>query len=179
MSAAFTSTEALRRHLPQPSVPECFEELVSCPPRKLRVDRVQEMCTTADFQRHDILPESMSSEFLDENANSEAAFQEALLDEASDIEVHPDDMDHSQLFFDDPQQVCELARKALHQSPYKELHRLNIRVSDNRIAIMGQTTSFFLKQMAQEAIRQAAPNFAVDNLIGVRHLAGHCPPPPH
>jgi hypothetical protein len=176
MASAFTNAD--RHSFPDSEPTRAAEELEHRRPLRFHVAGHVE--NRIDAPHHGPLPAAARSP--SGGVEPDDVLREALLDEAADIEVHPDELEAGQQFFDesdDPQRYCELARKALHQSPYRELRRLNIRVSEDRIAILGQTTSFFLKQMAQEVIRQVAPTLVVDNLIGVRHLPCHYAPPQH
>ncbi len=52
---------------------------------------------------------------------------------------------------------CEFvsARELLRENPVTDLRRLDIAESDNEVVLSGIVSSYYLKQMAQEAIRPA------------------------
>lgn len=58
-------------------------------------------------------------------------------------------------------------RKKLLQSPYPQVRSIEATASGNRITLTGVVPSFFLKQMAQEAIRGADVGFKIRNNIQV------------
>jgi len=50
---------------------------------------------------------------------------------------------------------------------HQGLRRINVIVENHRIVLSGTVTSYYLKQMAQEAARQACPNLKVYNDLDV------------
>lgn len=59
------------------------------------------------------------------------------------------------------------AEHALRQSPYRALHALRCVEQSGTLILEGTLPSFFLKQQAQEAVRQLAGATRVQNLINV------------
>ncbi len=66
-----------------------------------------------------------------------------------------------------PQQIAETIRQRLAASPYRELHGIQVRIDAGRVELEGQATTFYLKQMAQEITRRAAPTLRVINQVRV------------
>jgi len=67
----------------------------------------------------------------------------------------------------DPDSPNLAARHLLSSSGYSLLRRLQCRVSDGVVTIWGTVPSFFLKQMAQEAVMKLAQVREVKNLVEV------------
>lgn len=68
--------------------------------------------------------------------------------------------------------VRSAARTALANSPVCELHALRVEQSDNALVIGGVVSTFYYKQLAQEAVRAACEGFDVEvaNSIRVRSV---------
>jgi hypothetical protein len=64
-------------------------------------------------------------------------------------------------------QICVAAKAALGASKYVPLRRLHCRVFGGVLEISGAVSSFYLKQLAQEAVLQLNPSGAVRNLVEV------------
>jgi hypothetical protein len=62
----------------------------------------------------------------------------------------------------------------LRDSPYFELSRLDCRVSDGRVEMRGILSSYFLKQMAQEAVLGLNAAKEVQNLVQVQWPDFNC-----
>jgi hypothetical protein len=52
-------------------------------------------------------------------------------------------------------------------SPIGQLRRLSVRETDTEVVITGRVSSYYLKQMAQEALRAAAGHRAIRNAVEV------------
>ena len=61
-------------------------------------------------------------------------------------------------------------RIALRRSGHSELRAVEIEIADDRIIITGRVPSFYLKQMAQELARSAAPYHQICNELEVKVL---------
>lgn len=58
---------------------------------------------------------------------------------------------------------------AFSNSPYREIRELSVCVTqDDHVAILGETKSYYLKQVAQEIVRCRAPMCQIYNQIHVR-----------
>ena len=68
--------------------------------------------------------------------------------------------------------VQSAARSALVNSPICELRELNVEQSDEVVVIAGVVSTFYHKQLAQEAVRAACHDFDVEvtNSIRVRSV---------
>jgi BON domain len=64
--------------------------------------------------------------------------------------------------------VEQPARKALAASPVYALRELEVEQRGETLFISGSVTSFYHKQLAQEAVRQVAAGVEVVNAIHVR-----------
>lgn len=66
--------------------------------------------------------------------------------------------------------VCQ-ARKLLHESPFAELHAIDVEQRGDQVCLRGEVRTFFLKQLAQETVRSATRGFEVNNelLVELRH----------
>lgn len=53
-------------------------------------------------------------------------------------------------------EALEEAKKVLAASPLPNLRRLSLTVEDDAVVITGVVASFYLKQLAQEALRETA-----------------------
>jgi osmotically-inducible protein OsmY len=59
------------------------------------------------------------------------------------------------------------AQAALANSPFYELHDLQVEDRDGTLMISGTVTSFYHKQLAQEVVRSVCKEIAVINTIDV------------
>lgn len=55
----------------------------------------------------------------------------------------------------------------LRQSPHSEVRKLRVSIQDNHIILTGRVRSFYMKQMAQEALRGHTNGHEVVNEISV------------
>jgi osmotically-inducible protein OsmY len=60
------------------------------------------------------------------------------------------------------------AASALLSAPNPELRRLEVRETDDEVQVSGQVSSFYLKQLAQEAVRPVANGRPIVNRVQVR-----------
>lgn len=60
------------------------------------------------------------------------------------------------------------AATALLSASNPELRRLEVRETDDEVQVSGQVSSFYLKQLAQEAVRPAANGRPIVNRVVVR-----------
>jgi osmotically-inducible protein OsmY len=60
------------------------------------------------------------------------------------------------------------AATALLSASNPELRRLEVRETDEEVQVSGQVSSFYLKQLAQEAVRPAAKGRPIVNRVEVR-----------
>lgn len=58
--------------------------------------------------------------------------------------------------------------EVLTSSPLPQLRRLVVTATDNEVVITGRVSSYYLKQLAQEAIRQALGTRRLLNNVEVR-----------
>ncbi|MBM3967058.1 MAG: BON domain-containing protein [Planctomycetes bacterium] len=65
------------------------------------------------------------------------------------------------------QDVVSQARKLLTDSPFVELHKIDVMQSGERVTLRGDVASFFLKQLAQETVRSAVRGLEVSNEVAV------------
>lgn len=63
--------------------------------------------------------------------------------------------------------VLDRAREALVSSPLSTLRRLQVEVLDDAVVISGRVSTFYEKQMAQEAIRAVCHDVQVNNTVDV------------
>ncbi len=66
------------------------------------------------------------------------------------------------------QDVISQARRLLHESPFVELHRIDVQRSGETVRLRGEVGTFFLKQLAQETVREATRGMEVHNDVLVR-----------
>ena len=66
------------------------------------------------------------------------------------------------------QDVLYQARRLLHESPFVELHRIDVQRSGETVCLRGEVETFFLKQLAQETVRAATRGLEVHNDVLVR-----------
>lgn len=66
-------------------------------------------------------------------------------------------------------QFCYACRvkEVLRACPYRELRDVNVKTVNDCIELSGTVSSFYMKQLAQEIIRPAAPDFNIRNEIAV------------
>jgi hypothetical protein len=55
------------------------------------------------------------------------------------------------------------AQTLLRESPFAELHALDVVIEDHALKLRGQVMSYFHKQIAQETVRSVAPAGMVEN----------------
>jgi len=69
------------------------------------------------------------------------------------------------------QDVACQAKKLLDESPFVELHGIEVQRTDERVYLRGEVATFFLKQLAQETVRSATRGLEVSNevLVALRH----------
>lgn len=60
------------------------------------------------------------------------------------------------------------AATALLSASNPELRRLEVRETEDEVQVSGQVSSFYLKQLAQEAVRSAANGRPIVNRVEVR-----------
>ena len=65
-------------------------------------------------------------------------------------------------------EVQPRAQRALSASPVFALRELQVESQDNALMLRGAVTSFYHKQLAQEAVRAVAEGVVVVNTIDVR-----------
>lgn len=58
-------------------------------------------------------------------------------------------------------------RHLLSASPIAELRRIRVQQEGDRVLLMGQVRSFYLKQMAQETVRRAGTGIHIVNSVSV------------
>jgi osmotically-inducible protein OsmY len=63
--------------------------------------------------------------------------------------------------------MFEAVRQAIEASPYLRGRQLRLEVHDHRVVLRGQVSSYFQKQMAQEAVRRVEGVAAIENLLEV------------
>jgi len=68
------------------------------------------------------------------------------------------------------EQVRSRAENALRSSPFYELRVINVEPMEKGLMISGRVSSFYYKQLAQEAVRSVCPDTEVQlfNSIDVR-----------
>ena len=66
-----------------------------------------------------------------------------------------------------PNEVQPRAQAALANSPFYELHDLQVEDRSGTLMISGTVTSFYHKQLAQEVVRSVCKEIAVSNMICV------------
>ena len=66
-----------------------------------------------------------------------------------------------------PNDVQPRAQAALSNSPFYELHDLQVEDRDGAMMITGAVTSFYHKQLAQEVVRSVCKEIEVTNTIHV------------
>ena len=65
------------------------------------------------------------------------------------------------------QDIVSQARKLLTDSPFIELHKIDVMQSGERVTLRGDVASFFMKQLAQETVRSATRGLEVSNEVAV------------
>lgn len=70
------------------------------------------------------------------------------------------------------QNLVALARRRLKTSRYLTLSRLSCRQEADSLVLRGEVPSFYLKQLAQEVLRNVARGRRIVNLLEVRANAG-------
>jgi hypothetical protein len=65
------------------------------------------------------------------------------------------------------QDIVSQARKLLTESPFIELHKIDVLQSGERVTLRGEVASFFMKQLAQETVRSATRGLEVSNEVDV------------
>ncbi len=64
--------------------------------------------------------------------------------------------------------VDEQVKLAILHHPHLNRNQLHFRTTEGRVTLEGQVTSYFEKQMAQEALRQIEGVDQIDNLLTVK-----------
>jgi len=64
-------------------------------------------------------------------------------------------------------QLFQRIRDALSTNPHVPSHKVRVEAADGRVVLKGQVSTFFQKQMAQEAIRRVDGVELIDNLLEV------------
>lgn len=64
--------------------------------------------------------------------------------------------------------VCQ-AKKLLDDSPFPELHAVDVDHQGEKVRLRGEVRTYFLKQLAQETVRSATRGLEVENELLV-HL---------
>jgi hypothetical protein len=67
------------------------------------------------------------------------------------------------------------AAQLLGRSPIPALRKLSLEESDNEVVIVGRVSSYYLKQLAQEAIMPVLDGRALQNRVAVVRDAGTMP----
>lgn len=62
---------------------------------------------------------------------------------------------------------AQIARAALESSPHLPIRRIRVEATGAGLVISGRVESFFLKQMAQETVRDVAREISLSNRIEV------------
>jgi len=62
--------------------------------------------------------------------------------------------------------VCQ-AKRLLHNSPFQELHAIDVEQRGEKVCLRGEVQTYFLKQIAQETVRSATRGFEVNNEVQV------------
>lgn len=65
------------------------------------------------------------------------------------------------------QDIVSQARKLLTDSPFVELHKIDVMQAGERVTLRGEVASFFMKQLAQETVRSATRGLEVSNEVAV------------
>lgn len=65
------------------------------------------------------------------------------------------------------QEVVSQAKKLLDDSPFAELHGVDVDSQDERVHLRGEVQTYFLKQVAQETVRSATHGLEVRNDLRV------------
>lgn len=66
--------------------------------------------------------------------------------------------------------TLDLARNALRRSPHSTLRKLMVEQSGDALIISGSVSTFYQKQMAQEAIRAVCHDVELDNTVNVESV---------
>jgi hypothetical protein len=66
-----------------------------------------------------------------------------------------------------PFTITELAERKLHSKPYQALKNVSCGLEDDVLVLQGRLPSYYLKQVAQEAVVRLEGVGAVDNQIQV------------
>ncbi|TWT55217.1 hypothetical protein Pla22_28720 [Rubripirellula amarantea] len=67
-----------------------------------------------------------------------------------------------------PVRDCRACQSALQQSPYPELRKLTCDCDDqDRIMIVGEVSSYYMKQQAQETVLPVAKSLRIHNAVSV------------
>ncbi len=65
------------------------------------------------------------------------------------------------------QDVLGQAKKMLNESPFHPLRGLQVEPLGDRVLLLGEVESFFLKQLAQETVRTATRGIEMVNNVAV------------
>jgi hypothetical protein len=68
------------------------------------------------------------------------------------------------------QDVVRQAKKLLDDSPFPELHSVDVDQQGEKVRLRGKVRTYFLKQLAQETVRSATRGLEVENelLVALR-----------
>lgn len=68
------------------------------------------------------------------------------------------------------QDVVSQAKKLLDDSPFPELHAVDVDQEGEKVRLRGEVATYFLKQVAQETVRSATRGLEVENelLVALR-----------
>jgi osmotically-inducible protein OsmY len=61
------------------------------------------------------------------------------------------------------QDVVSQAKKLLDDSPFPELHAIDVEQRGDKVRLRGEVRTYFLKQIAQETVRSATHGLEVEN----------------
>lgn len=75
---------------------------------------------------------------------------------------------HANMNTASPTTFLESIRTALVSSPFVPNRKVNVEADEGHVVLKGHVSSFFQKQMAQEAIRRVDGVQMIDNLLEVR-----------
>ena len=64
--------------------------------------------------------------------------------------------------------VCHAARTALQSTGYRDLAKLGCHVNEGVIVLSGRVSSYYLKQLAQEAVLRLKLALGIDNSVVVQ-----------
>ena len=65
-------------------------------------------------------------------------------------------------------QVCKAARTALQSTGYRDLAKLGCHVNEGVVVLSGRVSSYYLKQLAQEAVLRLRLALGIENSVIVK-----------